>query len=507
MKDVVCINPTKAKPDYDDQTPLVFVPMARVAEEFGGIDVTERRAFAAIKRGYTQFQPGDVLFAKITPCMENGKIAIVPEIQPPLGYGSTEFFVLRLHTDGMGPWIGYCLSRSEFRDQARRNMQGAVGQLRVRKIWLEDVKIPLAPIAEQQRVVARIESLFARLDIGITALERAEANLEHYRASVLKAAVEGRMTQQWRKENPPEEAGEDLLRRILAERRKHWEEEQLAKFKAKEKRPPKNWENKYKEPVEPDAGNLPPLPKGWCWATVDQVAEVTGGLTKNPARSGLPVKYPYLRVANVYADEIRLDDVRMIGVSEAELDRVALRPGDLLIVEGNGSAEQIGRVAEWRGGLEPCCHQNHLIKVRCAPSIRSRWLLTWLLSPRGRQAVLAKASSTSGLYTLSLSKVRALPIPLAPIREQVRAVRSADLLCDTGRDVQDQVEAGMALRAPALRQSILKRAVEGRLVPQDPNDEPASVLLERIRLERDAEGNKRRRRSSKPKRKRMSQVT
>lgn len=291
------------------------------------------------------------------------------------------------------------------------------------------------------------------------------------------------MTEQWRKQNPPEETSEQLLRRILSERRKRWEREQLANFAAKGRKPPRNWKKRYKEPVEPDTAKLPELPDRWCWATVDQVSEVTGGLTKNPMRSRLPVKYPYLRVANVYADEIRLDDVRMIGVSESELHRVLLRPGDLLVVEGNGSAQQIGRVAAWNGDLKPCCHQNHLIKVRCGPGTRSRWILTWLLSPSGRQAILAKAGSTSGLYTLSLSKVRALAVPLAPTREQMLAVRFADFLCEGGRIVRDHVEAALAIRAPALRQSILTRAFEGGLVPQGPNDAPASVLLERIRPE------------------------
>lgn len=156
--------------------------------------------------------------------------------------------------------------------------------------------------------------------------------------------------------------------------------------------------------------------RGGVWATVDQAAQAIGGLTKNPARGEIATRYPYLRVANVYADRLKLDDVKTIGVAESELKRVLLRAGDLLVVEGNGSADQIGRVAEWRGELTTCCHQNHLIKVRCDHdrACLPRWLLLWLLSPLGRRRVLDKASSTSGLYTLSLSKVRALPFPLAP---------------------------------------------------------------------------------------------
>ncbi len=347
---------------------------------------------------------------------------------------------------------------------------------------LAALPIPFAPLLEQRRIVARLEALLARLDDGIDALKRAETNLERYRASVLKAAVEGRLTEQWRKENRPDETGEELLRRILAERRNRWEQEQLANFADRGRKPPANWKSKYKEPVAPDTSGLPELPEGWCWATVDQVGQVIGGLTKNEARSKLPTKYPYLRVANVYADELRLDDVKTIGVAESELDRVLLRSGDLMVVEGNGSPGQIGRVAEWNGELTACCHQNHLIKVRCAPdgACRPRWLLLWLLSPTGRQAVLKKASSTSGLYTLSLSKVRALPIPLAPWREQVAAIAIADSLRGSAGVARTRVRSGIDAQSAILRQSILKRAFEGRLVPQDPTDEPASVLLDRI---------------------------
>ncbi len=483
MQDLASINPPKIKPDLEDRTPLVFVPMPKVAEDFRGIDVSGRRPLSSIMRGYTQFRPGDVLFAKITPCMENGKIAIIPEIRPPLGYGSTEFFVMRSRTDGIGRWIAYCIARSSFRQLARENMQGAVGQRRVPKVWLENASVPLAPLSEQHRIVARIESLFARLDEGVAALKRAQANLDRYRASVLKAAVEGRLTEQWRRANPTEESGEALLRRILAERRKRWEEQQFAKFEAKGKRPPKNWKKKYKEPVEPDTRNLWGLPAGWCWATVDQLGWVIGGLTKNPARRNLSLRLPYLRVANVYADEMRLDDIRTIGVTKAEFDRVSLLPGDLLIVEGNGSANQIGRVAQWDGTIKPCVHQNHLIKVRFGRYIRPRWPLMWLLSPAGRSIVLHKASSTSGLHTLSLSKVRSLPMPLPPRLEQVEAERVASTLRDATQIVEGGLGAGIT-RADALRQSILKRAFEGRLVPQDPADEPASVLLDRIGAQR-----------------------
>src|SRR5205085_4267949 len=143
---------------------------------------------------------------------------------------------------------------------------------------------------------------------------------------------------------------------------------QLAKMQAAGK-PPKNdeWKHKYQEPAAPDRSELPELPEGWIWTNIEQVGEVSGGLTKNQKRERLPLKMPYLRVANVYAGELDLAEVKNIGIEESELGRVLLTAGDLLVVEGNGSIDQIGRVALWDGRIEPCLHQNHLIKVRFNP--------------------------------------------------------------------------------------------------------------------------------------------
>ena len=450
----------------------------------------------SVKSAVAVFSAGDILYGRLRPYLNK-------VIQPSFaGVASTEFLVFKETHALVNGLLMHLLSSSALVAYASANSAG-VNLPRISAKRLAEYRFLLAPLPEQHRIVARIEALFSKLDEGVAALKRAEANLERYRAAVLKAAVEGRLTEHWRSENPPKETGEELLEGILAERRKRWEAEQLAKFEAQRRRPPRNWRAKYKEPVAPDTSGLPGLPAGWCWTTVDQVSAVTGGLTKNPARSRLPIRYPYLRVANVYADELRLDDVRTIGVSESELDRVLLRSGDLLVVEGNGSAGQIGRVAQWQGDLEPCCHQNHLIKVRCASSAcRSRWMLLWLLSPLGRRTVLAVASSTSGLHTLSLSKVRAFPVPLAPMQEQAHAVDLVDALSDAARVVQEQIEAATLVRAATVRQSILKRAFEGRLVPQDPADEPASVLLDRIRTER----KRRKRRPAKPRGRRRSRV-
>lgn len=148
---------------------------------------------------------------------------------------------------------------------------------------LSRVRFPVPSIGEQRRIVAKIEELFSDLDAGVAALKRVRANLKRYRAAVLKAAVEGRLTAEWREKNRPQETGPQLLARILAERRRKWEQEQLAAFAKAGKSPPAKWKEKYKEPAEPDCTKLPALPEGWCWATVESAL-------KEPLRNGHSAK-------------------------------------------------------------------------------------------------------------------------------------------------------------------------------------------------------------------------
>jgi len=337
----------------------------------------------------------------------------------------------------------------------------------VRKTDVQDILVPLAPIDQQKRIVAEIEKQFSRLDEGIDNLKRVQANLKRYKAAVLRAAVEGRLVETEaeiaRREGRDFETGEQLLQRILQERRRRWEEAELAKMQAKGK-PPKNdkWKQKYKEPAAPDTTNLPELPEGWVWATVGALGDVIGGLTKNPKRLKMDKKYPYLRVANIYANELRLDEIEEIGVEDGELEKLLVRKGDLLIVEGNGSPDQIGRLAIWDGSITPCVHQNHLIKVRLYSGCSSYWALNWMMSPEGRRYVRDVSSSTSGLYTLSVGKTSRLPTPLPPRTEQHRIVTKIDRRLSILRETEAQVEANLQ-RAERLRQSLLAQAFAGAL--------------------------------------------
>ncbi|MGY0794221.1 restriction endonuclease subunit S [Azospirillum argentinense] len=204
------------------------------------------------------------------------------------------------------------------------------------------------------------------------------------------------------------------------------------------------------------------LPAGWETAEIADVSDVGGGLTKNSNRSSLSLRRPYLRVANVYANELRLSDVAEIGVTEAEAQRTTLEVGDVLVVEGNGSVDQIGRVAMWDGSIKGCLHQNHLIRVRSRAVIRPNFLLQWLLSPEGRRAIERKASSSAGLHTLSISKVASLPLPVPPLPEQRRIVEKIEALTAHSRRAREALDALPAL-IDRYRQSILAAAFRGDL--------------------------------------------
>jgi type I restriction enzyme S subunit len=253
-----------------------------------------------------------------------------------------------------------------------------------------------APPAEQERIVAEIEKQFSRLDEAVANLKRVKANFRRQRAAILRDAVAGTLVG--------------------------------------------------------DAQRAE-----WIDTTIGDVGEVISGLTKNPKREGLPRKLPYLRVANVYANELRLDEIELIGVADKELDKVLVRQGDLLIVEGNGSPDQIGRVALWDGSIENCVHQNHLIKVRFGSRVTPQWALAWLLSPTGRHEIESVSSSTSGLHTLSTGKVARLLIPVPPVAEQHRIVAEVDRRLSIVREVEAEVDANLK-RARALRQAVLARA-------------------------------------------------
>lgn len=210
----VCdINPKTVLPDFSDDSIVSFLPMPTVEAETGAFS-PETVEYKKVKKGYTKFQNNDVLFAKITPCMENGKSCVVHDLIQGVGFGSTEFHVLRCHAGMLPEYVFYFVVQKAFRSKAISFMTGAVGQKRVPADYLRDCEIPVPTLAEQEKIVAEIESRFERADALEAAVDRALNDAEKLKQAVLKKAFSGELVPQ----NPDDEPASVLLDRIRAAR-------------------------------------------------------------------------------------------------------------------------------------------------------------------------------------------------------------------------------------------------------------------------------------------------
>jgi type I restriction enzyme, S subunit len=349
---------------------------------------------------------------------------------------------------------------------------------------LAEVEFPVPPLREQERIVARAEELFSDLDAGVTALKRAKANLKRYRAAVLRAAVEGKLTEAWRAEHPQSEPASKLLARILTERRKKWEADQLAKFDAAKKEPPKNWREKYVEPSPLEMTGLPELPETWCWPAIQQVGAVQLGRQRSPKNHNGPHMRPYLRVANVFEDRIDLGDVMEMNFTPKEFETFRLSYGDILLNEGQ-SMELVGRPAMYRDEVPGACFTNSLVRFQVYDGVDTNYALKVFLAYLKNGRFMRIATITVNIAHLGAGRFSEVEFPLPPLEEQHAIVEEVDRHFSLIDAADRAISLGLA-RAARLRQSILKDAFEGKLVPQDPNDEPARVLLDRLRASQSA---------------------
>lgn len=416
--------------------------------------------------------------------MENGKTTAVPEVPGEVCYGSTEFHTIRPKQGIQSRWIAQYLLQHAVRQAAQRSMTGGVGQMRVPASFLESLEIPIPPTPEVSRIADALDELFSDLDAGVAALERVREKLTLYRASVLKAAVEGTLTAEWRAAHPNAEPASELLKRILAERRRQWEEDQLAKFKKKGKAPPKNWKAKYKEPVAPDTSKLPHLPEGWCWTGIEQVcSEIRNGYSSRPdAESGVPI----LRISAVRAYSLDLMDVRYLpGTASDYLDSL-IRHRDLLFTRYNGTRRLVGVCAVVHKVERETAHPDKVIRARPLTTVETPSFIALAANIGASRSFLEKRiRTTAGQAGVSGTDIKALPVPLPPAEEQEAIVEITEDQLSVIDHLEGELHAKL-LEAQSLRQSILRHAFTGQLVPQDPKDAPASELLKRIAAEREA---------------------
>lgn len=430
------------------------------------------------------FSKGDVLYGKMRPYLNKVWVAEFD------GLCSTEFLVLPKRDMLDSHFLAFRLNAEDFVAFANARVSGERPRVNFKK--LSPFSIHLPPTAEQKRIVAKLNSALTRISKGENAANRALQKLKDHRANILQAAVIGELTRRWRKaqlkkKKAAAEAGEAVLQRLLEIRRARWEEATLQRLRASSKAPKDDkWKSRYLVPPKPDTSDFPELPKKWAWASLDMIAEIGSGISVSQNKVvNNPVELPYLRVANVLRGQLDLTEVKTIRVEKERLSDYLLESGDILFTEG-GDRDKLGRGWIWEGQISKCVHQNHVFRARLFdqslvdPRFVSYWGNTF-----GQQYFFKHGKQTTNLASINRTILCKLPVPIPPSSEQCEIMReverhfaSADRLAAT---LNRQIE-----RAGSTRQALFREAFAGNLVPQRKGDEPASVLLERIRKEKAA---------------------
>ena len=427
----------------------------------------------APSRARKPIEAGDILFSTVRTYLRN--VAVVPpkydgEI------ASTGFCVLRTHEEIDPRFVFYHLLTESFIQKISEKQRGiSYPAVTDRDVYAEVV--PLAPSAEQLRIVEKIEALFEQSRTAREALDAIPALLRRFRQAVLAAAFRGELSTR----DPDDEPASALLERILEERRRRWEENLRAKGKD-----PRRYT--YPEPAPPDTRGLPELPEGWCWATVEQLgaideqAVLTGPFGSNLSRDDfVDTGVPVLTIGCLTEQGIMLDKAFYVSEEKAvELARYRVQQNDILF----SRMASVGRADMVPGDIEGSIINYHLMRLRLHRSaIDPKFFVFYVRGSTNVTDYLRKINhgiTRDGINTQQLLK---LPVALAPKAEQ-RAIVSRVQSLFAQADIVEVAAELARRRLDRLDQSILARAFRGELVPQDPNDEPASVLLERIRAEK-----------------------
>jgi type I restriction enzyme S subunit len=409
------INPP-VPPSAEDQD-VSFVPMEAVGE-LGGLDLSRTRSIGEVRSGYTGFVDGDVVVAKITPCFENGKGALADQLVNGIGFGTTELHVLRAHAGVDPKYLFYVTISHPFRHSGEGAMYGAGGQKRISTEFVQEFRWALPPLEEQRAIAGFLDEKTAAVD-----------DLIADKLRMIDFLTETRRTT----------VDELVLARGLANN----------------------------GPTQTsDVPGIGRIPAHWQVLRLKFLGEVRSGITKGRTPSSTELcDVPYLRVANVQNGYVDLEDVATIPATHQEVQRFALRPGDLLMNEG-GDYDKLGRGTVWEGQIDPCLHQNHVFAVRPRPGVNPYWLDLVAQTSYMRHFFTSRAKQSTNLASISATNLKEAPVVMPPLAEQeaiLAAVRSRRSTLDQLRDLLTTQLGHLR----EYRRSLISEAVTGKLPVRD----------------------------------------
>ncbi|WP_260842200.1 restriction endonuclease subunit S [Klebsiella aerogenes] len=443
--------------DWGQKTPdedFTYIDVGSINKEYGIIEEPSiLSAKDAPSRARKIVQKGTVIYSTVRPYLLN--IAIIESVFSPEPIASTAFAIIHPYTAMNANFIYYYLRSPVFINYVE-NCQTGVAYPAINDKQFFSGIIAVPPSSEQVRITKKIKELmslcdqleqhsltsldahqqlvetllttltdsqnadelaenWARISEHFDTLFTTEASIDALKQTILQLAVMGKLVPQ----DPNDEPASELLKRIAQEKA------QLVK----------NGKIKKQKPLPPISDEEKPfeLPEGWEWCRIDDLTFVSGGIQKQPKRRPVKNHFPYLRVANVQRGNINIDELERFELEPHELAFWSLEKNDILIVEGNGSADEIGRCAIWLAPLEKCVYQNHLIRVRGIMEGYQEFIALYLNSPSGIKEMQRLAVTTSGLYNLSVGKIRGITIPLPPLNQQnliLSKIREYIFICD-----------------------------------------------------------------------------
>ena len=397
-----------------------------------------------------------------------GRVAIVPD---DIGRAIISSHLLRIRLDNQlcePKYMKYFILSNNAKRQMDKKSRGVVMKGLNTKI-IKSIVFPLPPFAEQGRIVNKLEELFTKLDAGVTSFQNVKAQLQLYRQAVLKHAFIGKLTEDWRKTHKDTiEPEAILLANILKEQ----------KIKGKER---------DSEPPKIEISVLPELPEAWTLIRVKDITESMKNGIYKPKQYYADKGIACLRMYNIQKGSINWVNIKRMTLTPVEIEDYGLKQGDILLNRVN-SRELVGKAAVISSELEPCVFESKNIRLRIVRKLMNNKFLNYWLLYFGQRYFNSNAQQTVGMASVNQTQLGSMPIPFTSLIEQnliVERIEAIFSICDTTENIVEK----RIMQSELLRQSILKRAFSGKLVAQDPADEPAEKLLETIRKEKEKTSN------------------